>query len=135
MSAPGTSPASRSRPPMDFPTGRQNQCCRKHGWRRRAEGRRSLSLRWPASFGVIAELAQQRAAEVVIVDLNKVARRGAKPLAPLAHFPGRSRGDVARTLERARDLKRRDPGLKIGEPPDAADRLKEADEEQVRDLW
>src|SRR6185312_14198929 len=83
---------------------------------------------------VLAELAQERVPKIVIVDLNEVARRRAVPTPPPAHFAGAPCGDIRRALEHTLDLKRRDAGLMVGEAPDASDRLKQADEEQVFDL-
>jgi len=44
---------------------------------------------------VIAELAQQRAAKLVIVDLDQMTRRRAEPAAPLAHLPRAGGGDIS----------------------------------------
>ena len=48
-------------------------------------------------------------------------------------FVADARIDVGRALQPPADLQRRDARLVVGEPPDAADRLEEADEEQAGD--
>ncbi len=83
---------------------------------------------------MIAKLAQQRAAKIVVVDLDQVARRGAEPLAPFAHLARGACSHIARPFQLALDLQRCDPGLMIGKPPDASDRLEQADKEQIRNL-
>src|SRR5436190_24021070 len=77
------------------------------------------------------ELPHQFLAEVVIVHLDRVTRRGVEAPVWRRHLMCNSGGDIGRTLQAALDLQRCDARLVIGKLPDAADRLEQPDEEQV----
>ena len=79
------------------------------------------------------ELAQEFAPEIMIVDLDRMTRRAVEM--PMRRpILSRDAGiDIGWPSQLTGDLQRRDPRLVIGQSPDAADRLKQADEKKIID--
>src|SRR5512132_4666240 len=92
-------------------------------------GGRARSRACPPVGG--GEFVNEFAPEGVIVDLDRVPGRRIEPLMWVCDFVADARTDVGRAFQPPADLQRRDACLVVGEPPDAADRLEVADEEQA----
>jgi hypothetical protein len=67
----------------------------------------------------------------VIVDLDRVPGRRVEPMMWVGDLVADARSEVGGALQPPAELQRRDAGLVVSEPPDAAERLEQADEEQA----
>src|SRR5262249_55705902 len=78
-----------------------------------------------------AQRSHEVAAEVVVIHLDGMPARSLEmPMRGLTADPG---SDVDGTRQASGDLQRGNARLMIGQSPDAADRLKQSDEEQIVD--
>src|SRR6202521_3532457 len=82
----------------------------------------------PRSMGA-AQRSHELAAEIVVVHLDGMARRFLE--LPMGCFVADPGGNVGGTRQASGDLQSCDAGLMVGQPPDASNRLKQPDEEQI----
>ena len=70
----------------------------------------------------------------MVIDFNRVTCRVIKPCMPRTHFTFDARAEVSRSVQISGDLQCGDASLMVGQPPNAAERLKQADEIQIGNL-
>ncbi len=70
----------------------------------------------------------------MVIDFDGVACGLIEPPAPRTHLAFDARADIGRPIQISGDLQRGDPGLMVGQPPDAPKRLKQTDEIQIGDV-
>src|ERR1700728_1135243 len=97
----------------------------------RARSRRRSPVAVAALRPRARKLAQQVAAEEVGIHLDGVARRFCESPMRFRNLPPDALADIAVARQLADDLMRGDARLIVGQIPDAADWLEEADKEKI----